>query len=400
MHQPSQRTSDWKLSLRELSAPKVAVYTAIFGLVLTFVVILPAAGLFHVPHPTSQTQTVQGRVLRITDDHLTQSERGAVRHQTIVVSVDGRETTIQRDFAVGDVGNIKVEPGQDVLLGQSPGPQGVTYYITDVVRAFPLWLLITSFVAMVMLVGGWRGFGSLVGMVVSLLVIVRFVIPAILSGGNPLLFSIVGSLVILITTLYLAHGINPKSSVALLGTAAGLLLTGLLAVFFTSFVKLTGLGSEDATTLAVVSGGKIEASGLLLGTIIIGGLGVLTDMAVGQASAVFEISEAGGRFGIGELFRRGMNVGKDHVAAIVNTLVLAYAGASLPLLIILSTQSEPLGNLLNREFMSEEIVRTLVPCIGILAAVPVTTLLAAFAAQRELKPLNQRRFSAKAETTG
>jgi uncharacterized membrane protein len=187
-------------------------------------------------------------------------------------------------------------------------------------------------------------------------------------------------MVILVTTLYLAHGVNRKTSVALLGTAIGLVLTGVLAALCTDFFKLTGLGSEDAATLTIVSGGKIQAQGLLLSGIIIGGLGVLADMTIGQSSAVFELKESAAGMGGVDLFHRGMNVGKDHVAAIVNTLVLAYAGASLPLLIILATQSEPLGNLLNREFMSEEIVRTLVPCIGILAAVPITTWLAAVAA--------------------
>jgi uncharacterized membrane protein len=210
------------------------------------------------------------------------------------------------------------------------------------------------------------------------------VIPGILSGYSPLWISIWGSLAILTTTIYVAHGINYKATIALAGTALSLLLTGLLAVGCISFFRLSGLANEDASTLAILSQGRIDASGLLLGSIIIGGLGVLADVTVGQASSVFELREANVRLSMEELFRRGMNVGRDHAAATVNTLVLAYAGASLPLLIILSTQSEAFSSLLNREFMATEIVRTLVASIGILAAVPITTGLAAMAASGQL----------------
>jgi uncharacterized membrane protein len=360
------------------------IYAAVLALLAIVVVIVPALGVFHVPKSdNSSMETVRGKVLQITSDRTEQTQDGTVRHQTLLVSVDGQQVQIDRTFAMNDVGHIDLSPGEPVLLGTTDTPDGTQYYVADIQRGLPLWALTSAFVIMVMLIGGFRGLGSIVGMIASLLVIIRFIIPGILSGHSPVVLSIIGSLVILLTTLYLAHGVNRKTTVALVGTAMGLVLTGVLAVLCTGFFKLTGSGSEDASTLVILSNGKIQAEGLLLGSIIIGGLGVLADITIGQSSAVFELSETAEKFDVAGLFRRGMNVGKDHVAAIVNTLVLAYAGASLPLLIILATQSEPLANLLSREFMSEEIVRTLVPCIGILATVPLTTVLAAYSAVRE-----------------
>jgi uncharacterized membrane protein len=212
-------------------------------------------------------------------------------------------------------------------------------------------------------------------MAISFLVILRFIIPHILNGESPVLVSVVGALAILVATLYLSHGLNAKTTAALAGTAIALLITGVLGELFISATRLTGI-SEEVTYLTNQTG-PLSFRGLLLAGLIIGTLGVLDDVAASQSSAVFELNAANPSLGVEELFRRGMRVGRDHIASTVNTLFLAYAGSALPLLLLLSTRPEPLGTLLNRETITVEIVNALTGSIGLISAVPLTTLIAA-----------------------
>jgi uncharacterized membrane protein len=215
-------------------------------------------------------------------------------------------------------------------------------------------------------------------MAASLLVILRFIIPGIASGADPVTISLIGAAVILATSLFLSHGVNGKTLTALAGTTASLVVTAILASLAIDMAHLTGLGDEDSRTLRILTQGAISSEGLLLSAIIIGSLGVLDDVCVAQSSAVFELRAANPFLGARDLFSRAMNIGRDHIASTVNTLFLAYTGSALPLLVILSLQTEPLGTLVNREFLSTEVLRTLVGSIGIVASVPVTTALAAF----------------------
>ncbi|HRC63002.1 MAG TPA: YibE/F family protein, partial [Dehalococcoidia bacterium] len=226
------------------------------------------------------------------------------------------------------------------------------------------------------------GVTSLLGLAASMLILLRFVVPGILSGHSPVVIAVIGALTIMASTLFLAHGVNRKTAVALAGTAGALLLTALLASLTIAAADLTGLASEDTAVLQVMSAEHVSATGLLLGGIIIGALGVLDDITIGQASAVFELRAANPLLGPLELYRRAMNVGRDHISATVNTLVLAYAGASLPLLMLLAVQGESLAIQVNREFIAIEVVRSLVGSIGLVAAVPLTTAIAAAVAGR------------------
>jgi uncharacterized membrane protein len=257
----------------------------------------------------------------------------------------------------------------------------VQYFFLDYQRGLPLVALAVVFAAMTVLLSRWRGLAALGGLAISLVVLVRFVIPAILEGSNPLLVATVGSAAIMLTTLYLAHGVNARTTTAILGTLASLVLTGALAVLFVDAVHLTGVSSEEATFLQL-SAQQINLEGLLLGGIMIGALGVLDDVTVTQASAVWELRAANTGFGFGSLYRSALRVGRAHIASTVNTLVLAYAGASLPLLILFTVANRALGDALTGEVIAVEIVRTLVGSIGLIASVPLTTGLAAFVATR------------------
>jgi uncharacterized membrane protein len=255
-----------------------------------------------------------------------------------------------------------------------------TFVIADYVRTGPLLWLTMLFVAATLLLSGWQGVRSLVGMAISLVVIVSFVVPQILSGHDPVLTAVLGSLVMMGISLYLVYGWTPKCHVAVVSLFLSLVLTGLLAIGFVGWARLAGFGAEEVGFLQV-AGVQLDTQGLLLAGIMIGRLGALDDIAIGQSSAIFELNNANPSLRWQALFRHGMVIGRDHIAAMVNTLLLAYAGAALPLLLMFSVYSEPLGATLNREIVAEEIVRTLVGSLGLLACVPLTSLIAALTAR-------------------
>jgi uncharacterized membrane protein len=282
-----------------------------------------------------------------------------------------------------------VDPGDAIKVAEAPEPPpgappvaGTGYTLVDFERGTPMLVLALIFVLAVLLFARLRGALSLLGLGISLAVVLVFVVPAILDGEPPLAVAVVGSLAVALVTIPLAHGRGPKSLAAVLGTAASLLLTALLASVFTEAAHLTGFSSEEATFLQV-SGADLSLEGLLLAGMVIGALGVLDDVTVSQASTVLALRGAAPGLGFGELFGRALRVGRDHVSATVNTLVLAYVGASLPVLLIFSSADIGLGDALNLEVVAKEVVATLVGSIGLIAAVPVTTALAALLALRE-----------------
>ncbi len=281
-------------------------------------------------------------------------------------------TNQARTFRANDrvlVEHTRTVDGQDLLV------------ITDYVRTWPLVWLTLLFVSATLILSGWQGLRSLVGMGVSLVVIVAFVVPQILNGQNPVLMAIIGSVVMMGLSLYLVYGWKPKTHVAVAGLLCSLIVTGLLAIWFVGWARLSGYGSEEVGFLQV-AGIQLDLQGLLLAGIIIGTLGALDDIAIGQSSSIFELSAANPALDWRALFRHGMNIGRDHIAAMVNTLLLAYVGAALPLVLLFTVASDPIGMTLNREIVAEEIVRTLVGSVGLLASVPLTSVIAALTAGR------------------
>jgi uncharacterized membrane protein len=297
-------------------------------------------------------------------------------------ALDGQEVEVEHGVLGFTNQALTFRAGDRVLVEHTRTLDGVdVFLITDYVRAGPLLWLTGLFVAATLLLSGWQGLRSLVGMGISLVVIVAFVVPQILAGHNPVLVAILGSVVMMGLSLYLVYGWGRKTHVAVAGLFLSLVLTGLLAVWLVDWARLSGFGAEEASFLQV-AGVRLDTQGLLLAGIIIGTLGALDDIAVGQSSTIFELNKANPRLGWQALFRHGMNVGRDHIAAMVNTLLLAYTGAALPLLLLFSVHAEPLGMTINRGIIAEEIVRTLVGSLGLLAGVPLTSLIAALVAQR------------------
>lgn len=269
-----------------------------------------------------------------------------------------------------------------IVLGHTKdAPPELAYHFVDRQRRIPLLLLGVLFAAVVIGLGRWRGLAALAGFAVSLSILALFVLPAILAGENPLAVSIVGSSAVMLVALYLAHGLNVRTTTAVLGTLTSLILTGVLALVFVEATRLSGFASEEALIVRVAAS-QLNLKGLLLGGIVIGSLGVLDDVTITQASAVWELHLANRSLRARDLYRAAIRIGRDHIASTVNTLVLAYAGASLPLLVLFTISSASLGNVLNGEIVAEEIVRTLVGSIGLVASVPITTGLAVLVVTR------------------
>lgn len=296
---------------------------------------------------------------------------------------EGPEPGAVRDLLLGLVGEPVAEltPGDRirVIRAEAPDTGQVTYSFSDFERRGTLLWVALVFIAIVIAFARLRGALSLLGLALSLLIIVGFIVPAILSGEPPFAVAVAGSLAVMLVTIPLAHGLGTKSLAAMLGTTTALLLTAALALLVTSLANLTGLSSEEAVLLDV-SGVDISFQGLLIAGMVIGALGVLDDVTVSQASTVFALRAANTEQGFSELFGRAMAVGRDHVSATVNTLVLAYAGSALPVLLIFGATEISLGTVANFELVAREIVATLVGSIGLIAAVPVTTALAAWLA--------------------
>ncbi|MCX4725294.1 YibE/F family protein [Streptomyces sp. NBC_01306] len=271
----------------------------------------------------------------------------------------------------------QLHQGQGVIVAYAPdAPRDLQYSVSDVDRKFPLALLAGIFALVVVAVGRLRGLMALVALAVSFAVLSLFILPAILHGSNPLVVAVIGASAIMLIALYTCHGPTARTSVAVIGTLISLMLIGLLGSLFIGWAGLTG-NTDDSTGLIHGLYPHIDMSGLLLASVIIGSLGVLDDVTVTQTSAVWELHQADPTMGARGLYRAGIRIGRDHIASVVNTLVLAYAGAALPLLLLFSIAQSSVGTVANSELVAEEIVRTLVGSIGLVASVPVTTALAA-----------------------
>jgi uncharacterized membrane protein len=277
----------------------------------------------------------------------------------------------------GGPGAPVVAVGDDVVLLYTPAnPEELRYQVTDHERGLQLWVLLTALALAIVAFGRLRGVTALLGLGITFGVLLMFVIPAILSGRPPLLVAIVGAIGIALTVLYLTHGVTRSTTVAVAGTVASLTLTGVLAYASVEATRLSGVADETSANLGVLYG--VNMQGLLLAGILIGSLGVLDDVTVTQAVTVQELAEANPSYGFRQLYAAATRVGRAHIASVINTIILAYAGASLPLLVLITAIDNPVGQVLSDQLVATELVRSAVGTIGLIAAVPLTTALAAW----------------------
>jgi uncharacterized membrane protein len=255
------------------------------------------------------------------------------------------------------------------------------FQIGDSIRYDKLYVLGGLFVAVVLVALRRKGLTALLGLSFTFLVIIKFIIPQIVKGGDPLLVTIPASLAILLVSLSITHGVNKKTGVAIAGTFSGVVLVGVFSILFTAFLGLSGYVSEETMYLTMFLTEGFSAKNLMLAGFILGALGVLDDIAITQVSTVKQLKEANQSLGRLELYRRAMKVGIDHNASMINTLFLAYTGAAISLMVLISFREAPfetITQVLNHEVLATEIVRTLVGSIGIVLTIPITTLMAAY----------------------
>lgn len=283
----------------------------------------------------------------------------------------------ERVLRVGDRVHLSI-----VAAIESPtGTEEV--YVTDIVRIPVILLLAALFVLVILAVGLLRGLRSLLALVLVFVVVFGALLPALLSGAPPLFVTMLAGAAILAISLLITHGLRRSTVLALVSTIGGLLITGVLAHLFTIAARISGLTSDEATLLQVQNGLSLDMRGLLLSGMILGALGVLDDVAITQVETVQELSDVNPSLKPRELFVRAMRIGRHHIASVVNTLVLAYTGAALPLLLLFLTTDQGIFDLINAEFMAEEIVRTLVGTIGLILTVPIATWFASAYGKRK-----------------
>lgn len=305
------------------------------------------------------------------ENHLTQLlnvkiEGGSYENKKIQVENNNSYVAGQRKYKAGD---------EVFLVAEKDSENKLNFKVYDYNRLSPLLWLFILFVVVTVVTGRVRGVTSFIGMACSFLIIFYFVLPQILAGANSFLVAIIAALAIVPLTFYLSHGFNRKATAAIIGTMITLVIVGVVATIAVDVSHLSGLASEEVNTLLLERPGVFNVKDLLLAGIIISLLGILDDIAISQAAIVFKLKEVSPNLKLGALFTKAMDVGRDHIASVVNTLVLVYTGAALPLLLLFLNNPAPFTEIMNEEFIAEEILRTLVASIGIVIAVPLTTLI-------------------------
>ncbi|PIU02447.1 YibE/F family protein [Candidatus Shapirobacteria bacterium CG09_land_8_20_14_0_10_49_15] len=332
------------------------------------------------PLALAQEEILEGQVTQIVkEDVVVQADQKSLYQQLGILITHGsakdkRITLKAAGLPLSGAGKYQV--GDQVMLSLNYGLAGEEIYnLVELVRRKQLLTLFLIFIVLVIAVGRWRGVASLAGLGLSFLVIFKLILPQINQGKDPVRVAILASLLLIPLTFCLSHGWNKKTLVAMVGTLGALVLTGLLAKYFIDGMRLMGFASEEAGFLKA-SRSDFNIRGLILAGIIIGALGVLDDITVAQAAVVQQLKQSNAKLRPREVFWRAMKVGQDHIASMVNTLVLVYTGAALPLLLLFISNPLPFSQVINYEIIAEEVIRTLAGSIGLVAAVPLTTFLA------------------------
>jgi uncharacterized membrane protein len=412
-HRHAAPDGDLRSGRRERLVVAAALLPFVLGTVVGLILLWPAHHTFRLPAQFSTgsgpVHTVAGRVLAAgsaacggpgdtsgsvlpggsagppaTDAG---GATGSYRCTRVTVAIrsgpdKGHDTALE--FSPGP-GQPVLRAGDDIRLARTRDPaSGLPFYdFADFARGVPLAWLAAAFALVVTAVGRWRGLAALAGLGVAFVVLVEFVLPGLLSAEDPLSLALVGGAAIMIVVLPLAHGVSVRTSVALLGTLAALGLTGLLAALAVHLTHLTGLGSEENTAVQAYAG-QVKITGLILAGFVIGSLGVLNDITVTQASAVWELQAADATGARRRSYGRAMRIGRDHIASTIYTLVLAYAGAALPALLLFTVAGRGPRDVITSDLVAGEVVRSLVGAIGLVLAVPLTTALAAALAPRRV----------------
>ncbi|MEA3463722.1 MAG: YibE/F family protein [Patescibacteria group bacterium] len=334
-----------------------------------------------------QDKIFKAEVIKIIKQQQTVLPGGAAVEQQDLLLRGLEQEFKDREIEFNGIGELDVikkniyQVGDKVLVAAIVDHEGnIQYYITDYVRTGNLWWLAIVFVLSLFIVGGWKGLRSLIALIITFFIIIKYIIPNILAGSSPLLIVSIGSLMILLIIIYLTEGIKARSHIAVVSIFLSLIITIVLSWLFVNLTKLTGLANEEVSFLINIGEQAINFRGLLLAGIIIGALGVLDDVVISQVATVEQLIKANPFQSRREIFKRAYKVGVSHISSMTNTLFLAYAGVSLPLLILFVSGRSAFNNwwqVINNEAIATEIVRALAGSVGLIMAVPIATAVAA-----------------------
>ncbi len=332
-----------------------------------------------------RNETFKALVVKVAEERKVTREDGTVdvQQNLLLLALDGKYKGQQLEsHGIGDFDIVAQEAYQagdkvyvDIIRTDDGRDQ---FFVVDYVRTGWIYLLAAIFIIITVVVGGRKGWRSLLSLLLSIAIVLLVVVPFIIKGFNPLVVAVGGSLLIMMAIIYLTDGYNRKSHLAIITVFFSLALTVLLAWLFTELTRLSGFSSEEATLLIGTSVGSINFRGLLLAGMLIGAVGVLDDIILGQIEAVDQINQANPKLKPGRVFKSAMEIGKTHLGAIINTLFLTYVGVALPLLILFYVNSSGLSllQIINNDVIATEIVRTLVGSVGLMVSMPIATWLA------------------------
>lgn len=345
--------------------------------------------------------TAKAKIIKITNDTGESAEDEmstdlSYRVQTAQIKVldgefKGKEFTIDHSISGNFAYDIVLEDGDAVVLTiEDNGTDEPNLYVTDFVRDRYLLGLAILFVVLLILIGGLKGFKSVITLVITGVVIIGVMLPMILKGFSPLIVTTLCAIFISLMTFFIIGGINSKSVAALIGTTGGVIFAGILAYVMGSLVKLTGLSSDDASMLMYIPQGiAFDFRSLLFSGIIVGTLGAVMDVAMSISSSMYELRELNPDICYKSFVRSGLNIGKDIMGTMSNTLILAYTGSSIPLLLLFMSYDTPIAKILNLDLIATEVVRALVGSIGLIVAIPITALTAGFILKSNLSKKTQ-----------
>lgn len=357
-------------------------------ILLVFIILVNSFWSTQVSAQNTKEERFEGEVINIVEEKQVLTQDKNTLYQKLKVKItqgnkSGQVVSTENGSSLS-INNPVFKVGDKVVINVLDLPSGEkVYQITDYQRTTPLFVLLGIFFTLALLIGRKKGLYSLFGLVFSFFVIFKFVLPSLAQGDDPVFVVILASVCIIPVTFYLSHGINLKTHSAVLGTTLSLVIAGLLSQFFVESAHLSGFASEEAGFLQSTKDGLLNIKGLLMAGIIISMLGILDDVTVAQSSVVFELKKANLKLDTPLLFQKAMVVGKDHIASVVNTLVLVYTGAALPLLLLFVDNPRPLLEILNYEVVAEEVVRMLIASISLILAVPLATFISCIFADQQ-----------------
>ena len=343
------------------------------------------------PHMTHQT-VVKGKVISVENGQKTQGEDQTSFPQKLTIKLlEGvmKGQTIKVDYTANDLMYPPLKRNETAILTElTMSDNKTSFQMTGIYRFDAVLYVLAIFLLMVIVVTGKKGIGAILGLIISFAIIIKFLIPQILSGADPLLTCVIAAFFILLVTTYVAHGISRQTTMALFATVIALLFTLGFAYAAVYVTQLTGYSASDSLDLHYAVKHFLDIRGIFLGGIIIASVGALNDVTTTQAAAIFELAKINPKISRRELWKRGMSVGREHAISLINTLVLAYSGASLSLFLFLSINKYnlPIWSLLNSELISGEIVKTVAGTIGLILAVPIVTIISShFALSHKLR---------------